>query len=172
MHTDCRVQIVVGGSHDGSSRCSSRQPTDVDARSINQIVIHDLASDARYKRGFTSASLLVGYAKPVPAFGLICLAGLSRIGHKAILFLSDKVHPRAGGEIVRRLGTAVKHNDQRKRSLLIAARDEEPVGTASGGTAVHPFDEPGALRYDVRCGQRGALDHASQSDPRAPLFAI
>src|SRR6059036_3958105 len=99
------------------------------------MVAHDLASDTRDKRGFTSASLLVACAKPVPAFRLVCLAGLSRIDHEAILFLSDKVHPRAGGEIIRRLGTAVKHDDQRKRSLLIAARDEKPVGTATRGIA-------------------------------------
>ena len=157
MDTDCRVQIVVCCSHDGRRGRSGRQPANVDALSIDRIVIHDLARDARDKRGFTSASLLVGRAKPVPAFRLVGLAGLSRIDHEAILFLSDKVHPRAGGEIIRRLGTAVKHDDQRKRSLLIAARDEEPVGAAPRRTAVRAFDEPGALRHDVRCGQRGAL---------------
>ena len=115
MYTDCRVQIVVCCSHDSRGGRSGRQPANVDALSINQIIIHDLAGDARDKRGFTSASLLVGCAKPVPAFRLVCLAGLSRIGHEAILLLSDKVHPRAGGEIIRRLGAAVKHDDQRKR---------------------------------------------------------
>ena len=172
MYTDCRVEIVVCCPHDRGGGRSGRQPTNIDALSINQIVIHDLARNARDKRGFTSAALLVGCAKPVPAFRLVCLPGLSRIDHEAILLLSDKIHPRAGGKIIRRLGTAVKHDDQRKRLLLIAARDEKPVGTASRGTAVHAFDEPGALRHDVRCGQRGALRHTSQSDPGAPLFAI
>src|SRR4051812_48462530 len=161
MYADCRVQIAVCCSHDGSSGRSGRQPTNVDTLSINRIVMHDLASNARDERGFTSASLLVGCTKPVPAFRLVCLAGLSRIDHEATLFLSDKVHPGAGGEIIRRLGTAVKHDDQRKRSLLIAARDEKPVGTATRGTAVRAFDEPGTSRRDVPCRQRGALDHTS-----------
>jgi hypothetical protein len=172
MYTDCRVQIIVCCSHDGRGGRSGRQPAHVDALSINQIVIHDLAGDARDKRRFTRASLLVGCAKPVPAFRLVCLPGLSRIDHEAILLFSDKIHPRAGGEIIRRLGTAVKHDDQGKRLLLIAARDEKPVGTASRGTAVRAFDEPSALRHDVRCGQRGALHHTSQSDPGARLLAI
>jgi hypothetical protein len=55
------------------------------------------------------------------------------------LLLSDKVHPRAGGEIIRRLGTAVKHDDQWKRSLPISARDEEPVGAASRGNCCTCF---------------------------------
>ena len=139
MDADCRVQIVVCCPHDSRGGGSGRQPANVDALSINQIVIHDLASDARDKRGFASPSLLVGCAKPVPAFRLVCLAGLSRIGHEAILLLSDKVHPRAGGEIIRRLGTAVKHDDQWKRSLPISARDEEPVGAASRGNCCTCF---------------------------------
>src|SRR5258706_4904332 len=107
MYTDRRVQIVVRCSHDSSSGRSGRQSTNVDALWINRIVAHDLASDARDKRRFTSAPLLVGCAKPVPAFRLVCLAALCRIDHKAGLFFCDKVHPGAGGEIVRRLGTAV-----------------------------------------------------------------
>jgi|SRR5687768_12573232 hypothetical protein len=111
MYTDCRVQIAVCCSHDGSSGSPGRQSANVDAFSINQIAIHDLSSDARDKRGFTSASLLIDSAKPVPAFRLICSAGLSGIDDKAVLFLGDKVHPGAGSEIIRRLSTAVKHDD-------------------------------------------------------------
>ena len=107
MDPDRRVQIVVCCSHDSRSGRSGRQSADVDALWINRIVAHDLASDARDKRGFTSASLLVGCAKPVPAFRLVCLAALCRIDHKAGLFFCDKVHPRTGGEIIRRLGAAV-----------------------------------------------------------------
>ena len=46
-------------------------------------------------------------AKPVPAFRLVCLTAPCRIDHKAGLFFCDKVHPGAGGEIVRRVGAAV-----------------------------------------------------------------
>jgi hypothetical protein len=44
--------------------------------SIDPIIIHDLASDAGDKRGLAPAALLVGCAKPVPAFRLVCLPGL------------------------------------------------------------------------------------------------
>src|SRR5713101_5916171 len=107
MYTDCRVQIVVRCSHDSSSGRSGRQSTNVDALWINRIVAHDLAGDARDKRRFTPAALLVGSAKPVPAFCPVCLTALCRVGHKAGLFFCDKIHPRTGGEIVWRLGAAV-----------------------------------------------------------------
>src|SRR3979490_40568 len=107
MYTDCRVQIAVRCSHDSSSGRSSRQSTNVDALWINRIVAHDLARDARDKERSTSAPLLVGCAKPIPAFRLVCLAALCRIDHKASLFFCDKVHPRTGSEIVWRLGAAV-----------------------------------------------------------------
>src|ERR1700730_552618 len=107
MYTDCCVQIVVRCSHDNGSGRSGRQSTNVDALWINRIVAHDLASDARDKRRFHFAPLLVGRAKPVPAFRLVGLAALCRIDPKASLFFCDKVHSRTGGEIVRRLGAAV-----------------------------------------------------------------
>src|SRR5262249_43553655 len=97
MYADCRVQIVVHCSHDSSSSRAGRQSTDVDAPWIDRIVAHDLASDARDKRGFTSAALLVGRTKPVPAFRPVCVAALCRINHKASLLVCDKVHPRTGG---------------------------------------------------------------------------
>jgi hypothetical protein len=58
---------------------------------------------------------LVGGAKPIPAFRWIGVAWLRWIDHQAALFLRDKIHPGASSEIVRRLGTAVEHDDQRYR---------------------------------------------------------
>ena len=64
--------------------------------------------------------------------GLASLA-LRRIDHQAVLFFCDEVHSGAGCEIVRRLGAAVEHDDQREAAdLVIAAGDEELVGPASG----------------------------------------
>src|SRR5271170_7609377 len=100
MYADCCVQVAIRCSHDSGSGRSGREPANIDALWINRIVAHDLASDARDERRFTSAPLLVDCAKPVPAFRLVCLAGLCRIDHKASLFFCDNVHPRAGGEIV------------------------------------------------------------------------
>src|SRR5205085_6323754 len=107
MHTDCRVQIAICCSHDSSSGCSGRKSTNVDALWINRIVAHDLPGDAGDKRRFAFAPLLVSCTKPVPAFSLVCLAGLCRIDHQTSLFFCEKIHPRTGGEIVRRLGAAV-----------------------------------------------------------------
>src|SRR6478752_6094081 len=59
MYTDCRVQILVRCSHDSSSGRSGRQSRNVDAVWINRIVAHDFASNARDKRRFTFAPLLV-----------------------------------------------------------------------------------------------------------------
>src|SRR5690349_16021706 len=73
MYADCRVQIIVSCTHDSRRRCSGGQSTNIDAFWIDRIVAHDLAGDSCDKRRFTAAPLLVGCAKPVPAFRLICL---------------------------------------------------------------------------------------------------
>jgi len=83
MYADCRVQIRIPCSHDGGSGPSGRQSTNVDASRIDRIVAHDLASDARDKRRFTPAPLLVVRTKPVPTFRLVRLAALCGIYHEA-----------------------------------------------------------------------------------------
>jgi poly(3-hydroxybutyrate) depolymerase len=50
--------------------------------------------------------------------------GLFGIDHEAILLVRQEVHPGTGREILRRLGTAVKHDDQGKRLSLRAAWNE------------------------------------------------
>ena len=111
-------------------------------------------------------------AKPVPAFRRVGVAALRRIDHQAVLFFCDEVHPGAGGEIVRRLGAAVKHNHQRKRlCLMVAAGDEELVGSASSLVAVGAFDELRSLRCDVGHRSRRVLD-APQAEPGAVLGAV
>ena len=129
MDPDRGVQIAVGGAHDGRGGASGREAGDEDALGIHRIVLHDLAGDARDQRGLAFVALLVGAAEPVPAFRRVGVAALRRIDHEAVLFFCDEVHPGAGGEIVRRLGAAVQHDDQRKRlPLMVAAGDEELVG--------------------------------------------
>src|SRR3984957_6683206 len=76
MDPDRRIQIVVGCSHDSRSGVSGRQSADIYAFWINRIVAHDLAGNARDKRGLASAALLVGRAKPVPAFRRVGVAAL------------------------------------------------------------------------------------------------
>ena len=119
-----QARVGVRRSHDGSSGPACGQACDVGALRIDRMVPHDLAGDTRDQRRLAAAPLLVARAKPVPAFCLIGSAGLLRIGHKAVLLFRQEVHPGAGGEIVGRLGAAVKHDDQRKLLSLRAARDE------------------------------------------------
>ena len=114
MNADGCVQVGVRRAHDGGSGPAGRQARDVDALRIDRMVPHDLAGDAGDQRGFAPAAALVARAKPVPALRLVGSAGLFGIDHEAILLFRQEVHPGAGGEIVRRLGAAVKHDDQGK----------------------------------------------------------
>src|SRR6185437_16034222 len=118
------------------------------------MVSHDLPGDARDQRRFATAPPLVAWAKPVPAFRLVGSAGLLRIDHEAIELLRQEIHPGAGREILRRLGAAVKHDDERKRLSLGAAPDEKLVASASGRVAEGAGDEPCALVSDIRRGGR------------------
>jgi hypothetical protein len=67
MYPDCCVEIAVRCSHDGSRGRSGRESTNVDALCINRIVAHDLTSDARDKRRFTSPPFLAAINLVVPA---------------------------------------------------------------------------------------------------------
>ena len=131
-----------------------------------------MAGDARDQRRLALTAPLVGRAKPIPALRRVRVAGLCGIDHEAGLFFGDQVHARPGGEIVRRLGAAVQHDDQRERLPLIAAGDVELVGAGSGRVAVGRFDELPARRHDVRRGHWSGLPQALQSEPRAPLDTV
>ena len=48
-------------------------------------------------------------------FEALADGGLRRIGDEAAVLLGERVHARAGGEVVGRLGAAVQHDDQRDR---------------------------------------------------------
>ena len=165
MYADSCVQVGIRRAHDGGGGPAGRQARDVDALRIDRMVPHDLAGDAGDQRGFAPAPALVARAKPVPALRLVGSARLLGIDHEAVLLFRQEVHPGAGGEIVRRLGAAVKHDDQRKLLSLRAARDEQLVGPASRRVAEGAFDEPCALGHDIRRGGRSALDRTSQAEP-------
>lgn len=141
------------------------------------MVAHDLAGDAGDERRFATAALLVGWAKPIPAFRLVRFGPLRGVSHEAGLFFRDEVHARAGGKILRRLRVAVEHDHQRNGLSMIAARGEEPIGAASGGIFVGAFDEaipraqpaecpPPPGRVAVRTGARW------RAKPIVPLRAV
>jgi hypothetical protein len=85
------------------------------------MVANDLAGDASDERRFATAALLVGRAKPIPAFRLVRFRPLRGVSHEAGLFFRDKVHPRAGGKILRRLRAAVELMPSRKIPALTPA---------------------------------------------------
>ena len=51
------------------------------------------------------------------------------------MLLGERVHARAGGEVVGRLGAAVQHDDQRHRLAAVGAGDVELVAAAPGVAA-------------------------------------
>ena len=96
---------------------------------------------------------------------MIGSARLLRIDHEAILLFRQEVHPGAGCEIVRRLGAAMKHDDQGKPLSPTAAWDEQLVGPGSRGVTEGTGDKPCTRGHDVRWGQRSARDRTSQAEP-------
>ena len=172
MYADRCVQIGIRRAHDSGGGPAGRQARDVDALRIDRMVPHDLAGDTGDQRRFAPAAALIAGAKPVPALRLVGSARLLGIDHEAVLLFRQEVHPGAGGEIVGRLGVAVKHDHQGKRLSLRAAWDEQLVGPASRCVAEGAFDEPRALGHDIRRGRRSAPDRTSQVEPGEAFHTI
>ena len=64
------------------------------------------------------------------------------------MLLGERVHPRAGGEVVGRLGATVQHDDQGNRLPMIATGDVELVNASAGLVAVGSYQE--TVRRPVR----------------------
>ena len=165
MHAHRGVEIGIGLRHDGGRRTAGGQPGDVDTPRVDRVVAHDLAGDAGDQRGLALIALLVAGAEPVPALLGVGRLRLARIDDQAAMLLGERVHPRAGGEVVGRLGAAVQHDDQRHRLAAIGAGDVELVAAASGLAAEGPGHEPGALRQ--RLGRRAMAPWVSPPRPCA-----
>jgi hypothetical protein len=96
--------------------------------------------------------------------------GLRRIDDEAVVLFGERVHARAGGEVVGRLRAAVQHDDQRERLPTIAAGDVELVNAASGLVPVGPRHELGAVGHDV-ARWRCRLRHLAQCrDGAGPVY--
>ena len=154
MHADGGVQVGVGRPHDGGGRPAGREPGDVDARRVDRVVGHDLAGDARDQRRLALVALLVAGAEPVPALRRVGGAGLRGVDDEAGVLLGERVHARAGGEVVGRLGAAVQHHHQGQRLPVVAAGHVELVGAAAGLVAVGPGEELGPVRHGLGCRRR------------------
>src|SRR5947207_462807 len=75
----------------------------------------------------------MGTPAPVPAPRRIGRHALLRIGNDEAYLVGELVHARAGGEIVRILLAAMKHDDERAR-LPVAARGNVGLVAARAGT--------------------------------------
>ena len=164
MHADRGVEIGIGRCHDRGGRPTGGEPGDIDPLRVDRVLGHDLAGDARDQRGLAAVALLVLRLEPVPALGDVGRGRLGRVGDQAAMLLGQHVHPRAGGEVVGRLGAAVQHDHQRQCLPVIGAGHVELVGAAAGLVAVGSGEEPGAVRQGFRCRRR----HCQPCQPIQP----
>ena len=150
MHADRGVEVRIGEAHDGRLRAARRESGDEDAPRVHGVVAHHFPGDAGDQRGLAAAAPLVARVEPVPALLGVGGGGLPRIGDQQPLVLRERVHARAGGEVVRRLGAAVEHDQQRRRLPAIGARDVELVGAGSGLVGEGTRDELRPFRHRRR----------------------
>ena len=86
-------------------------------------------------RRLAPAALLVRLAEPVPAFGAVGVARLSRVEDQEAVLLSELIHAGAGGEVVGRLLATMQHDEEGDRlagTLGVAGRDVELVVARAG----------------------------------------
>ena len=100
MHADRSIEIGIGRAHDGRRGAAGRQPGNVDTPRFDRVLAHDLSGDAGDQRGFTLAAPLVARAEPIPAPLRIGSTVLRRVGHQKGALFGQRVHARAGGEVV------------------------------------------------------------------------
>ena len=142
---------------------------------------HDLARHAGQQRRFAAAAFLVRVLEPVPAALRIGLLRLRRIQHHEAVRLRHLVHRRAGGEIVRGLGAAMQHHQQRPWAGIRTGWDEQLVVAAHRSEGELAGDElrrgsscrSGRARVELVgiCGFGGTFSGASGSLRPARNFA-
>ena len=171
MHADSGIQLRVGVAQDRRHRAAGGQPRGVDPVRIDRMLLHHLPRHAGQQRRLAASALLVAVLEPVPAALRIGQLRLRRVQHVHALRLGQLVHRGSRGEIVRILGTAMQHHDQRQRLGAGAGRDEQLVVAAAGSCGVAAADELrlgiGAMcRRRSFIGRRGRLDcwHLARGD--------
>ena len=109
-------------------------------------------------------ALLIARVEPVPAPGGVGRLGLRRIGDEERLLLGEIVHPRAGREVVGRLGAAVQHHHEGQRLSVVAAWNVELVRAASRRIGVAALVEPRAVRQRSARGPPGRGIRRARAD--------
>ena len=123
MNTHRCVKIGVSLPHDRSSSAASRKACDVNPSRIHRMLAHDLAGDPRDQRRLSLAPALIIRPKPVPAPPRIGQAMLGWIDDEEAVFLGKAIHPGSRSEIIRGLGAAMQHHDQREPLTAPNARN-------------------------------------------------
>jgi hypothetical protein len=127
MHADRGEQVGIGQPQHRRGRAAGGQAGDIDATRVRRAVAQHLPRDAGDQRGLAAAAPLIGGVEPVPAALRIRRRRLPGIGDEQPVLLGQRVHPRASGEILRRLGAAMQHDQQRPRTGGQSSRHVEPV---------------------------------------------
>ncbi len=129
-------EIGVLAAEDVGHRGAGGQTRHVDAARIGAVRRDDSLRHFGEQARFAAVAMLVGRCEPVPALRVVRARRLGRVQDQETALLGDLVHARTGREIVRRLGAAVQHHDQRKRTFRRPARHEELVGALAEASAV------------------------------------
>ena len=112
--------------------------------------------------------------EPVPALVRVRARRLRRVEDEEALLLGERVHARAGGEVVRVLGAAVQHDDQRQGATLEAGRLEQLEAARAGcggegalAEAAGPGDRRRRVDQEVVDGRRRVAAPASSAGDSA-----
>ncbi len=151
------------GRRDNSGGCAScGDAGDIDLRRIGLAGSDHVARQGRDNRWFTSTSLLMVRAMPVPATAKVRRPGLLRIKNEQAEFVGKLVHAGAGRELRGGLRAAVKHDHQRRPTPVRAFRRVQFVGQRAMGATELSVDKgswlgPAWASRRRRAGRIGAL---------------
>ncbi len=164
MHAHGGEQLGIGASQYVRHCTSGRKSGDIDPRCVRAMVGHHLAREACQQCGLAPAPLLVLGLEPVPALLRVCMLCLFGIEHQYASAARLVIHARAGGEVLRPLGAAVQHEDERARSRFegTAWRHVQPIGQLPASVRVaaeQPLLVAGGacLRCARRHGEFGSI---------------
>ena len=141
---------------------SPRGQTGMGAHGLEQIRIgiaknDGLAGQTRDNGRLATVALLIPAAEPVPARLGVVAARLVRIDDDETMPLGQGVHPGPLGEIFRRLGATVEHDDQPGDTLCRRGGNIGAIATRSRGAGERAFCKKRPVRQVLGRGCRGRV---------------